>query len=247
MTALDYIGRGCLQSYRLLIYEYFENGAYAWRRGGASLCLLRRRAHDCALPRRTRMSRLFDENHRSLQRRFDSDRLADRIEQRLCRDRLSDEDKQFIERLDMMFVATVSASGQPTCSYKGGDPGFVRVLDPQRLAFPHFDGNGMFLSAGNIVGTHSVGLLFVDFSSPKRLRVHGRASIQPIEAVLGAHEQAQFAVVVEVSEVFPNCPRYIHRYQLVERSQYVPRAGQPTPVPAWKQMDWAVDVLPRGS
>jgi predicted pyridoxine 5'-phosphate oxidase superfamily flavin-nucleotide-binding protein len=192
------------------------------------------------------MSKLFDEHHRALQQQFDSERLADRIEQRLCRNQLTDEDKQFIERLDMMFVATVSASGQPTCSYKGGDPGFVRVLDPTTLAFPHFDGNGMFLSAGNISGTHQVGLLFIDLTSPKRLRVHGRAHIEPIDAVLPACREAQFAIAVEVSEVFPNCPRYIHQYQLVERSKFVPRVGEPTPIPAWKKMEWAVDVLPAG-
>ena len=46
-------------------------------------------------------------------------------------------------------------------------------------------------------------------------------------------------------EVFPNCPRYVHKYALVERSKFVPRNGIETPIPAWKQMDWASDVLPR--
>ena len=192
------------------------------------------------------MSALFDEHHRALQRQFDSERLADRIEQRLCRNRLTDEDRQFIERLDMMFIATVDASGQPTCSYKGGDPGFVQVLDAGRLAFPLFDGNGMFLSAGNVSGAHRVGLLFIDLASPKRLRVHGHAHLEPPASVLPDCHEAQLAVVVDVTEVFPNCPRYIHQYQLVERSKFVPRADEPTPVPAWKKMDWAVDVLPSG-
>jgi predicted pyridoxine 5'-phosphate oxidase superfamily flavin-nucleotide-binding protein len=192
------------------------------------------------------MSVLFDEHHRELQKEFDSERLADRIEQRLCRNQLTDDDRQFIGRLDMVFVATVSASGQPTCSYKGGDPGFVRVLSPTRLAFPHFDGNGMFLSAGNVAGTHRVGLLFIDLCSPKRLRVHGSAHLETLASVLPDCLEAQFAVVIDVTEVFPNCPRYIHQYQLVERSKFVPRAGEPTPIPAWKRMDWAVDVLPAG-
>jgi predicted pyridoxine 5'-phosphate oxidase superfamily flavin-nucleotide-binding protein len=192
------------------------------------------------------MSVLFDEHHRALQRQFDSERLADRIEDRLCRHWLTDDDRQFIERLDMMFVASVSASGQPTCSYKGGDPGFVHVLDATRLAFPHFDGNGMFLSAGNMSATQKVGLLFIDLCSPKRLRVHGRARIEPLASVLPGCREAQFAIVVVVTEVFPNCPRYIHQYQLVERSKFVPRPDQPTPVPTWKKMEWAVDVLPAG-
>jgi len=192
------------------------------------------------------MSKLFDAHHRALQQEFDSERLADRIEQRLCRQQLTDEDKAFIESLDMMFVATVSAAGQPTCSYKGGDPGFVRVLEPGKLAFPHFDGNGMFLSAGNLAGTEQVGLLFIDLASPKRLRVHGRARIEPVDEATRAHRRAQFAIVVEVEAVFPNCPRYIHRYELVERSKFVPRDGETPPIPAWKTMEWAADVLPAG-
>ncbi len=60
---------------------------------------------------------------------FDTQRLADRIEQKLFRKALTDEDKAFIERLDLFFLATVNSNGEPSCSYKGGDPGFVRVLE----------------------------------------------------------------------------------------------------------------------
>jgi predicted pyridoxine 5'-phosphate oxidase superfamily flavin-nucleotide-binding protein len=192
------------------------------------------------------MSRLFDSNHRTWQEQFDTQKLADRIEERLCRDRISDDDKAFIERLDMFFLASVDESGQPTCSYKGGEPGFVRVLDAKTLLFPNYDGNGMFLSVGNLSGQAKVGLLFIDLQSPKRLRIHGTARVEPAGFAQPLYAEAQFVVAVTVSEVFPNCPRYIHRYQLVERSQYVPHAGVETPVPAWKQMEWARDVLPSG-
>jgi len=192
------------------------------------------------------MSRLFDESHREWQRRFDSERLADRIEQRFCRDHISDEDKAFIERLDMFFLATVDASGQPTCSYKGGEPGFLRVLDGKTLMFPCYDGNGMFLSVGNLSAQRKVGLLFIDLASPKRLRVHGVAHTQSAERASPAYPHAQFVIVVEVSAVFPNCPRYIHRYQLVERSVFVPQAASEPPIPAWKRAEWACDVLPAG-
>jgi predicted pyridoxine 5'-phosphate oxidase superfamily flavin-nucleotide-binding protein len=192
------------------------------------------------------MSRLFDSNHRTWQEQFDTQKLADRIEERLCRDRISDDDKAFIERLDMFFLASVDASGQPTCSYKGGEPGFVRVLDAKTLLFPNYDGNGMFLSVGNLSGQAKVGLLFIDLQSPKRLRIHGTARVEPAGFAQPPYLEAQFVVAVTVSEVFPNCPRYIHRYQLVERSQYVPHSGVETPVPAWKQMEWARDVLPSG-
>ena len=192
------------------------------------------------------MSDLYDDSHRRLQRQFDTERLADRIEQRLFRRALTDEDKAFVERLDMFFLATVNSRGEPSCSYKGGDPGFVRVLNPGTLAFPCYDGNGMYLSMGNVAATQHVGMLFIDLTSPKRLRVNGTARIEPPEFVTPKFPEAQFVVVVSIREVFPNCPRYIHKFALVERSQFVPHTGRSTPVPAWKQMDWARDVLPQG-
>jgi predicted pyridoxine 5'-phosphate oxidase superfamily flavin-nucleotide-binding protein len=192
------------------------------------------------------MSRLFNDSHRALQRQFDTERLADRIEQRLCRDHINADDKAFIERLDMFFLATVDSEGRPNCSYKGGDPGFVRVLDEHTLAFPCYDGNGMFLSFGNVSATGQVGMLFIDFLSPKRLRVNGEARIEPPSFVSPRFLDAQLVIVVTPREVFPNCPRYIHKYELVERSKFVPRENIATPIPAWKQMEWARDVLPAG-
>jgi predicted pyridoxine 5'-phosphate oxidase superfamily flavin-nucleotide-binding protein len=190
------------------------------------------------------MSALYEESHRQLQRQFDTQRLADRIEERLFRTALTDDDRAFIERLDLFFLATVNTRGEPSCSYKGGDPGFVRALDARTLAFPNYDGNGMFLSTGNLASTRHVGMLFIDLCSPKRLRVNGTARIEPAEFVAPRFPGAQFCVVVDVREVFPNCSRYIHKHALVERSGFVPHDGAATPIPAWKQMDWACDVLP---
>jgi hypothetical protein len=192
------------------------------------------------------MSALYEDSHRELQRRFDTERLANRIEERLFRRALTDDDRAFIERLDLFFLATVNGRGEPSCSYKGGAPGFVRVLDPQTLAFPCYDGNGMYLSMGNVAGNGHVGMLFIDLCTPKRLRVNGTARIEPAESVQPAYAEAQFVVVVAIREVFPNCPRYIHQHALIERSKFVPRPDAATPVPGWKQMDWARDVLPHG-
>jgi predicted pyridoxine 5'-phosphate oxidase superfamily flavin-nucleotide-binding protein len=192
------------------------------------------------------MAGLYGENHRAFQRRFDTERLADRIEDRLVRDRIGDEDRAFIEKLDMFFLATADAEGRPNCSYKGGDPGFVRVLDERTIAFPCYDGNGMFLSVGNLDANPHVGLLFIDFTAPRRLRLNGSARVEPAAHVDPPFLGAQLVIVVTVREVFPNCPRYIHRMERVERSAYVPRAGIATPVPGWKQNEWARDVLPSG-
>nr|MBA2462688.1 pyridoxamine 5'-phosphate oxidase family protein [Actinomycetota bacterium] len=141
---------------------------------------------------------------------------------------------------------TADANGFPQCSYKGGDPGFVRVLDERTIAFPSYDGNGMYLSLGNVLANPHVGLLFVDFDGQKRLRLNGIASIDEADPLLAEYERAQCVVRVRATEVFPNCPRYIHRLALVERSRFVPREACEPPVPDWKRREWAHDVLPAG-
>jgi predicted pyridoxine 5'-phosphate oxidase superfamily flavin-nucleotide-binding protein len=185
---------------------------------------------------------------RELQDRFATRPLADRLDERTARDHIRPDDAAFIARMDMFFLATADAAGRPQCSYKGGDPGFVRVLDEHTLAFPNYDGNGMFLSWGNALVNPQVGLLFIDFVAerPSRLRVEGVATVSFEDELLAAWPEAQFAVRVRVERVFPNCPRYIHRMALVERSAYVPRAGAQTPVPGWKRGPLAEGVLPPG-
>jgi predicted pyridoxine 5'-phosphate oxidase superfamily flavin-nucleotide-binding protein len=182
---------------------------------------------------------------RSLQDHIDERRLADRVAH-LVHDRFTESDRAFIERLDMFFLATVDDSGRPNCSYKGGAPGFVRVLDDRTLAFPSYDGNGMFLSMGNAATTRHVGMLFIDFAGQTRIRVNGDATIDLADPLLPQWPEADLVVRVRVREIFPNCPRYIHKMQLVERSRFVPNAGAETPAPAWKRNDWAKDVLPEG-
>jgi predicted pyridoxine 5'-phosphate oxidase superfamily flavin-nucleotide-binding protein len=185
----------------------------------------------------------YSETSRRLQDRFDTRRLADRIDERLVRETIDDDDRAFIESCDMVFVATADGEGRPQCSYKGGDPGFVRVLDERTIAWPSYDGNGMYLSAGNLLANPHVGLLFIDFEQRKRLRLNGIATIADDDPLLAEYPEAQLIVRVAATEVFPNCPRYIHQYRLVERSRFVPRAECRTPVPAWKTRDWSKDVL----
>lgn len=187
---------------------------------------------------------LYSAASRKLQDRFDTRRLADRIEERIVHDRIDDGDRAFIEARDMFFIATTDEDGQPQSSYKGGEPGFVRVLDDTTIAFPIYDGNGMYLTAGNLVATKKVGLLFIDFEGRKRMRLNGEASVDDNDPLLPEYPEAQLIVRVSATEVFPNCPRYIHEYKLVKRSRFVPKAECETPVPQWKQSDWAHDVLP---
>jgi predicted pyridoxine 5'-phosphate oxidase superfamily flavin-nucleotide-binding protein len=181
---------------------------------------------------------------RELQDRYDTRRVADRLAERLGRSAFTAEDRAFIESRSMFFLATADAEGQPDCSYKGGDPGFVRITADNELAFPSYDGNGMFRSLGNVLVNAAVGLLFIDFESPKRLRVNGRATVAADDELMAAFVGAQLVVRVRAERIFPNCPRYIHRVGAAEPSPYVPRAGSTPPVPKWKCMAMFADVLP---
>jgi predicted pyridoxine 5'-phosphate oxidase superfamily flavin-nucleotide-binding protein len=189
---------------------------------------------------------IYHEGSRALQDRFGTRRLADRLEQHHFAGGpfIDERSRAFIESIDMFFIATADAEGRPVCSYKGGEPGFVRVLDERTIAFPGYDGNGMFKSFGNLLVNPHVGLLFISFERQKRLRLNGTASIDPDDPLVASWQGATLVVRVRAREVFPNCPRYIHRMQLVERSRYVPVAGAEPPVPEWKTRTWARDVLP---
>jgi uncharacterized protein len=190
------------------------------------------------------MTERYTGSQRQLQDQFDTRRLADRLDAATVHDRIDANDRAFIERMDMFFIATVDATGHANCSYKGGEPGFVRVLDDNTIAFPNFDGNGMYLTMGNVLVNPGVGLLFIDFERGHRMRLNCIASIDPADPLMAEYPEAQFIVRVRAREVFPNCPRYIHRYKLVERSRFVPKKGKATPVPSWKCADWSADALP---
>ncbi|MGB8433660.1 MAG: pyridoxamine 5'-phosphate oxidase family protein [Burkholderiales bacterium] len=188
----------------------------------------------------------YHEGMRRLQDRFDTRRLADRLDEKLGRTRFTSDDRAFIESRPFFFLATADADGQPDCSYKGGEPGFVRVTDADELAFPTYDGNGMFRSLGNVLVHPAVALLFIDFERPNRLRVLGRASIADDDPLLQDFAGAQLVVRVRAQRIFPNCPRYIHRMTIAESSPYVPKVDYTPPIPKWKTFESFRDVLPRG-
>jgi predicted pyridoxine 5'-phosphate oxidase superfamily flavin-nucleotide-binding protein len=189
----------------------------------------------------------YNDGARTLQDRFDSRRLADRLEQVTLRRAFTDEDRAFIARAPMFFLATADAQGRPDCSYKGGLPGFVQVVDDTTLAFPSYDGNGQFRSLGNVVLNPHVGMLFVDFEGTKRIRVNGVATVDESQALRAVYPDADVVVRVSAREIFPNCPRYIHKMKMLELSAYAPRPNYQPPVPAWKQMEAFRDHLPSDS
>lgn len=187
---------------------------------------------------------MYHDGMRKLQDARDTRRLADRLEKVTVHTAFTDEDRAFIKCCPMFFVATADADGHPDCSYKGGLPGFVRVLDDHTLAFPDYDGNGMYRSWGNVVVNPKVGLLFLDFENTKRIRVNGTASISPDDPLLSQYPGAVFMLRVTATRIFPNCPRYLHKMKLVEYSAYAPQANYTPPVPAWKTFDAFRDALP---
>jgi predicted pyridoxine 5'-phosphate oxidase superfamily flavin-nucleotide-binding protein len=189
------------------------------------------------------MSQQYHTAQRAFQDQFDTRRLADRLAESTS-DTIGEAFKAFIEQRDMFFIATSDEEGWPESSYKGGEPGFVRVIDEHTLVFPVYNGNGMFLTAGNLVSNPRVGLLFIDFETGTRLRMSGHASIDPDDPLIATYQGAQFVVRVRAREVFANCRRYVHRYTLVERSRFVPSGDVDPPVPDWKLDPWFDGTLP---
>lgn len=190
------------------------------------------------------MSRLYGARHRAFQDLYGTRDMADRIEQLICKTAFDDDSKGFIESMDMFFLATVDHHGCPTVSYKGGDPGFVKIIDATTLAFPSFDGNGMFLSVGNMAQNRQIGMLFISLERPHRVRVQGTASICRNDPLCSLYKEADLVVRVRLTALWQNCPRYIHRYQKVQPSRYVPREACETPLAGWKRIDLLQDVLP---
>ncbi len=190
------------------------------------------------------MSELYGARHRELQQQFQTRQLADRIEESIVSDHLSEQTQAFIAARDMFFLSTIDHQGRPTVSYKGGDPGFLRVLNEREIAFPSYDGNGMYLSMGNIAGNPQVGLLLIDFEHPLRVRIQGTASVNIQDPLRAVYPEAELIVRVAVTQSWINCPRYIHRYRKEAPSRYVPRAECETPYAEWKRIDFLQDALP---
>jgi hypothetical protein len=187
----------------------------------------------------------YHEAQREHQDRFDTRRLADRLAESTG-PTIGDAQAAFIGRRDMFFIASADADGSPQCSYKGGDPGFVRVVDETTIAFPVYDGNGMFLTVGNVHVNPRVGLLFIDFETGSRLRLNGDASVDADDPLLAEYPGAKLVVRVTSREVFANCRRYVHRYQKVDASPFVPDDDGNAPVPDWKRDPWFDGTLAAG-
>lgn len=186
----------------------------------------------------------YTAEQRRLQQAFGTRPLADAVAGAIVHDTITEKDQPFIESRDFFFLSTVSADGWPTVSYKGGAPGLVRVIDDKTLAFPSYDGNGMFLSMGNIAAAARIGMLFIDMETPHRLRVQATAEVSAEDPLLQTWPGAQLVIRARVEQIFVNCPRYIHRHARVAASPYVPDECGRAPLPGWKRIDVLQPVLP---
>ena len=190
------------------------------------------------------MAQFYQPGHRALQSEFESTALADRLEALIIRSELDAEAQAFIGQQDHFFLSTLGADGFPSVSYKGGDSGFVKIDDPKTLRFPCFDGNGMWLSMGNIADHGKVGLLFINAVTPHRVRIHGVAKLVRDPAVLSRWKDAGLAVEVTIRSAWINCPRYIHPMDKRGRSEHVPADDRETAPADWKALEVVADVLP---
>ena len=190
-----------------------------------------------------RGQQMYGKEHRRLQNKFGTENLADRLEEMIVKTSLDERDKGFITSRDMFFLSTVDYEGRPTVSFKGGAIGFISVLDERTLAFPSYDGNGMFYSMGNISSTGRVGLLLIDFETPHRMRIQGNASIDLNDNLIEKYPSANLVVRISIESTWINCPRYIPTYKKLSPSKYVPNNDGEAPVPAWKKLAEIRDVL----
>lgn len=192
---------------------------------------------------------MFHEGNRTLQDRYGGRGVADKIVELVETSAFTEEFQAFIEAVPFFFLAT--SSGENTdCSFKGGEPGFVRVTAPDQLIFPDYDGNRMYKSLGNIVANPNVGLLFINFGAEEgqgalylRLRVSGKASVHDAHPALAGYPGAKRIVQVDVTHIFPNCPRYVPHMELVEPSRHIPQDGKDQPVPKWKEVPPIAELL----
>lgn len=124
----------------------------------------------------------------------------------------------FMSSLDMFYLGTATADGQPYIQYRGGPPGFLRPIGPHTLAFADFDGNRQYLSVGNLSENPKAFLFLMDYEGRRRVKVWGRARVIEGDdrlnaAVADPSYPAEIARVIafDVEAWDVNCPQHIHR------------------------------------
>lgn len=185
----------------------------------------------------------YGEQNRSFQDDFGTRKMADLLKEVIFNTEFDEDNKTFIESLSSFFLTTIDHQGRPTVSHKGGDAGYIKIIDKNTLIFPSYNGNGMYLSMGNLNANPQVGLLFISFETPRRVRMQGVATISKDPALMAHYKEADLVVTVKLTELWINCPRYVPKYERVRESRYTPRENIETPLAGWKQIDGVEDAL----
>ena len=189
----------------------------------------------------------FHPGMRELQDRFEGRAVPDRLADNRMRTAFSDTDREFIETSSFFFLSTATPESVD-CSFKGGDPGFVRVVGENILEWPDYDGNRMYRSLGNIIRNPRLGLLFIRFDGTRfdgsaRLRVNGKAVLDESDAARKEIPGAKRIIRMTAEHIFTNCPRYIPTMASEGASVFTPRNGYTPPEPAWKSRDFVKDIF----
>ncbi len=126
--------------------------------------------------------------------------------------------REYLADLDMFYLATATADGQPYVQYRGGPPGFLKALDDKTLAFADFGGNRQYLSVGNLGENPKAFLFLMDYANRRRVKVWGTARVVEGDSHLLAKladpaypGNVERAVVFAVTAWDVNCPQHIHR------------------------------------
>jgi uncharacterized protein len=166
----------------------------------------------------------FTEDVRDAQRDHGSREIYARVEERSGAlpgpDPLTATEREFLAERDGFYLATVSETGWPYVQYRGGPPGFLRVLDEHTLGWADFRGNLQYVSTGNLAGDDRVSLIVMDYAHRRRLKIFGRARVvgnaeDPalVTRLADARYEAEVerGVVVAVEAFDWNCPQHITR------------------------------------
>ncbi|MAF83092.1 MAG: pyridoxamine 5'-phosphate oxidase [Chromatiales bacterium] len=152
----------------------------------------------------------FHAGEMAAQQRWQTIHLWDQVRRtRLLLDHIPEEFQERVHQAPFFFLATSDDHGACDCSFKGGGPGLIQIINSKQLAFPDFNGNGAFMSVGNILKNPQVGMLFIDFSDGARLRVNGRASVHDDGEVMELFPDHPRVILVEIEQVVPNCAAHV--------------------------------------
>jgi predicted pyridoxine 5'-phosphate oxidase superfamily flavin-nucleotide-binding protein len=139
-----------------------------------------------------------------------------------CTESLTEGQQHWIEQADTFFIATFHPEGGADASHRGGNPGFIRIIDEHKLVFPDYSGNNMFQTLGNIFANPHSGLLFIDFVSASTLQLTGEAKVILDEDYIATFPGAKRVVEFHIQQAIEMANACPLRWELVEYSSYNP-------------------------